>query len=169
MEAVDVREVLRKRIPHLRAYLRILTGDEKLADSIALTALERTIQKGTAPDAEQVVFDLFVEARRECRARVPELAESPKRGRPCASQRTPTRLGCEEGDRLLAELRRLPPEMREPIILRYGAGFDFKTTFRIVGGQEGTFKCRLHRGFKQLRTALEVDEIAADDEEREAA
>lgn len=171
MEAVDVREVLRKRIPHLRAYLRILTGDEKLADSIALAALERVVQSGAGSDGAKAALELFGHARRECRERVPELAQPPKKGRPLGSLGCPAlaHSDCWNGNEFMIELSKLQPEMREPIVLRYGAGFDFNTTFRILGGQEGTFKSRLSRGLRQLSRALEAGGIAADDEELEAA
>ncbi|MBI3746473.1 MAG: RNA polymerase sigma factor [Chloroflexi bacterium] len=59
--------------------------------------------------------------------------------------------------RLADELLRLPPAMREAIVLRHVDGLSVAETALALGRPEGTVKAQVHRGLAQLRLHLAPD------------
>ena len=71
---------------------------------------------------------------------------------------------CEESDKsdsndkselLLEAVRKLSPERRALVTLRYREGFDIEQIAQIIGVPEGTVKSRLHRTLNQLKEIVE--------------
>jgi RNA polymerase sigma-70 factor (ECF subfamily) len=63
----------------------------------------------------------------------------------------------EAREKVLAALRSLPAEHREPLALRYLAGADYDTISAQLGLTNGTLRGLLHRGLKMLRERLPPD------------
>ncbi len=55
---------------------------------------------------------------------------------------------------MLAVLRSLPEEYRQPLTLRYIAGADYEAIETQLGLSNGSLRGLLHRGLKMLRTRL---------------
>ena len=62
------------------------------------------------------------------------------------------------GPAVTQALRRLPPERRELLTLRYGEDLNIVEIAVVLGIPAGTVKSRLHHARKQLRQILEGDE-----------
>ena len=60
----------------------------------------------------------------------------------------------EEREQVLAVLRSLPDEYRQPLTLRYIAGADYEAIETQLGLSNGALRGLLHRGLKMLRTRL---------------
>jgi RNA polymerase sigma-70 factor, ECF subfamily len=60
----------------------------------------------------------------------------------------------EEREQVLAVLRSLPEEYRQPLTLRYIAGADYEAIETQLGLSNGSLRGLLHRGLKMLRTRL---------------
>ena len=54
-----------------------------------------------------------------------------------------------------AALKRLPPEQREAVILRYYNGFSIKDISKITGAKEPTIKARIRYGLEKMKKELE--------------
>ena len=61
----------------------------------------------------------------------------------------------EQRERALAELRQLPEEYRQPLMLRYLAGADYETISRQLALSNGSLRGLLHRGLELLRNRLD--------------
>ena len=55
---------------------------------------------------------------------------------------------------MLALLRSLPEEYREPLMLRYIAGADYDTIGQQLGLSNGSLRGLLHRGMSPMRSEL---------------
>jgi RNA polymerase sigma-70 factor (ECF subfamily) len=64
----------------------------------------------------------------------------------------------EERGRMLAVLRSMPREYREPLMLRYLAGADYETISRELGLTNGALRGLLGRGMKMLRERMQARE-----------
>jgi len=60
----------------------------------------------------------------------------------------------EERQRALAELRQLPEEYRQVLMLRYLGGADYETISRQLALSNGSLRGLLHRGLELLRSRL---------------
>jgi RNA polymerase sigma-70 factor (sigma-E family) len=134
----------------------LLTGDRGHAEDIVQTALERTASRWGrlegVPEAyaRRAVINLAKDRWRRRRTRVVEVpvAELRSRAEPTA------RLDSDAADlreRLLADLRRLPPRQRAVLVLRYFEDLDERETAQILGVSVGTVKSSASRGLARLR------------------
>lgn len=65
----------------------------------------------------------------------------------------------EARQRVLAVLRALPAEYRDPLALRYLAGADYQTIGRQLGLSNGALRGLLARGMARLRAAMQESEV----------
>ncbi len=63
--------------------------------------------------------------------------------------------GDGKSELLLEAVRKLSPERRALVTLRYREGFDIEQIAKIIGVPEGTVKSRLHRTLNQLKDIVE--------------
>ena len=61
----------------------------------------------------------------------------------------------DKSELLLEAVRKLSPERRALVTLRYREGFDIEQIAQIIGVPEGTVKSRLHRTLNQLKEIVE--------------
>jgi len=61
----------------------------------------------------------------------------------------------EERERVLAELRSLPEEYRQVLMLRYLAGADYEEIGRQLAISNGSLRGLLNRGLAMLRTRMQ--------------
>ena len=61
----------------------------------------------------------------------------------------------DKSEKLLEAVRKLSPERRALVTLRYREGFDIEQIAQILGVPEGTVKSRLHRTLNQLKEIVE--------------
>jgi len=148
-----------------RLYLE--TGDAHLAEDLLQETLMRafhglgqlqqpaTLRAWLLRIAQNVLTDA---ARREARhkrsaparSRIDVLASVP--GRDSSPEEAATR--AEERQQVLAILRSLPDEYRQPLTLRYIAGADYEAIETQLGLSNGSLRGLLHRGLKMLRARL---------------
>jgi len=63
----------------------------------------------------------------------------------------------EEAGNLLAEIRALPPRLREPLLLRHSRNLSYREIGRILGLRENTVQVRIFRARRALRKKLRVE------------
>jgi RNA polymerase sigma factor (sigma-70 family) len=61
----------------------------------------------------------------------------------------------DKSELLFKAVRRLSPERRALVTLRYREGFDIEQIAKIIGVPEGTVKSRMHRTLNQLKDIVE--------------
>lgn len=146
-------------IPALRRYARLLTGDAARADDLVQDTLERACAKwplwqpGAALRAWlfTLMHNLHLNQRRDWRhdedhallEDLPEPAHEPL-----------ARAG-EQLD-LQRALARLPPAMREVLLLVTVEEYSYAEVAAILGIPVGTVMSRLHRAREQLRLLMEA-------------
>jgi RNA polymerase sigma-70 factor (sigma-E family) len=134
----------------------LLTGDRGHAEDIVQTALERTARRWDRlsgdPEsyARRVVINLATDRFRRRRARVVEVPLS------ALADAVNTSSGADIArvdlrDRLLGDLRRLPPRQRAVLVLRYFDDLDEAQTAQVLGVSLGTVKSSASRGLAHLR------------------
>jgi RNA polymerase sigma-70 factor (ECF subfamily) len=144
-------------IPALRRYARLLTGDTTRADDLVQDTLERACVKwalwrpGSALRSWllSLMHNLFLNRRRDWRHDdghlslddVPEPAHEPQ-------ARTAERLDLQQG------LARLPPAMREVLLLVAVEEYTYAEAATILGVPVGTVMSRLHRARERLRDLM---------------
>lgn len=144
-------------IPALRRYARLLTGDTTRADDLVQDTLERACvkwalwQPGSALRSWllSLMHNLFLNQRRDWRHDdghlslddVPEPAHEPQ-------ARTAERLDLQQG------LARLPPAMREVLLLVAVEEYTYAEAATILGVPVGTVMSRLHRARERLRDLM---------------
>jgi RNA polymerase sigma-70 factor (ECF subfamily) len=65
----------------------------------------------------------------------------------------------EQADRVKSVLRRLPPDAREVLVLRFQEDLDLNEIAELVRAPLSTVKSRLYRGLEALRNLLEEEEL----------
>jgi len=65
----------------------------------------------------------------------------------------------EQAERVKGLLRRLPPEAREVLVLRFQEDMDLGEIAEVVGAPLSTVKSRLYRGLEAFRNLLEEEEV----------
>jgi len=144
-------------IPALRRYARLLTGDATRADDLVQDTLERACvkwalwQPGSALRSWllSLMHNLFLNQRRDWRHDdghwslddVPEPAHEPQ-------ARTAERLDLQQG------LARLPPAMREVLLLVAVEEYTYAEAAAILDVPVGTVMSRLHRARERLRDVM---------------
>lgn len=63
--------------------------------------------------------------------------------------------GDDKSESLLEAIRKLSPDRRALVTLRYREGFDIEQIAQITGVPEGTVKSRLHRTLNQMKEIVE--------------
>jgi RNA polymerase sigma-70 factor (ECF subfamily) len=64
-------------------------------------------------------------------------------------------LARERAARVHAAALRLPPKLREAVLLRFVAGLDYRAISEAIGRNESTVRSRVFHGLRQLRDHLE--------------
>lgn len=153
---MSVEQIL-AHMPALRRYARLLTGDAPRADDLVQDTLERACQRwaqwqeGTALRSWllTLMHNLFVNQRRDWRhddGHAP-LDESTEAGHEPIAR---------HGEQLDMEraLARLPPAMREVLLLVTVEEYSYLEAAAILDVPVGTVMSRLHRAREQLRVLL---------------
>ena len=146
------------RLVFARLYLE--TGDRHRAEDLtqetfllAFRSIHRLREPGgfrpwLLAIAHSVMIDSAKRAGRQ--KRTPPANEVPKTAPPADAEPQTA----EARERVLAALRSLPAEHREPLALRYLAGADYDTISRQLGLTNGSLRGLLHRGLKLLKERL---------------
>jgi RNA polymerase sigma-70 factor (ECF subfamily) len=155
------------RLVFARLYLE--TGDRHRAEDLTQETFLRAYRAvaklkdpgGFRPWLLAVAHSVLLDAaKRDARQkRTPPPGEA-ERTSPPADAEPQT---AEAREKVLAALRSLPAEHREPLALRYLAGADYDTISTQLGLTNGSLRGLLHRGLKLLRERLppELGEPAA--------
>lgn len=157
----------------LPRYLWTLTGDRALAEDLFQETWIRVLEKGHQYDPRwQFEAWLFSIARNlaldRLRRRQPESLEALLRTEDTGAPRdwpdhestTPFEAASagEEAERVRDMLRRLPPDAREVLVLRFQEEMDLGEIAKVVMAPLSTVKSRLYRGLATLRHLLEEKE-----------
>jgi RNA polymerase sigma factor (sigma-70 family) len=149
-------------LPALRRYARLLTGDATRADDLVQDTLERACvkwalwQPGSALRSWllSLMHNLYLNQRRDWRHDdghlslddVPEPAHEPH-------ARSADRLDLQQG------LGRLPPAMREVLLLVTVEEYTYAEAAVILDVPVGTVMSRLHRARERLRDLMDAAEV----------
>jgi len=155
-------------IPRLRRYARSLVFDAGAADDLVQTALERALAHWQQfdPRRELLVWVIGIahnahmdDRRRQARHRQVEAFDDEDADAPAhqAIDRHAGHPGVDVGLRLdlLAALRRLPEEQREPLLLVSVEQFTYAECAEALGIPAGTVMSRVSRGRAALRALLD--------------
>ncbi|HYZ30760.1 MAG TPA: sigma-70 family RNA polymerase sigma factor [Crenalkalicoccus sp.] len=154
----DLRGALAAMLPELRAFARFLAGSRAEADDLVQEALARSLAAldgGARPGVPlrpwclAVVRNVFHE---QLRARKREALRRARTAEPSAAP-APQEAQGEVRD-LAAAIARLPPLLREAVILVGAQGLSYAEAATVIGVPEGTVKARVSRGRRQLAAAL---------------
>jgi RNA polymerase sigma factor (sigma-70 family) len=139
---------------------RTLRDPETARDAvqIALLGAWRDLQQLRETDrfdawlTRAVINACYTEARRDRRwlARLDRL--------PSAGVTEDTAEALADRDRLERAFRKLPPEIRAVVVMRYYASLPLTEIAATLSIPEATARTRLHRGLRQLRAAIQADE-----------
>ena len=146
-------------IPALRRYARLLTGDASRADDLVQDTLERACAKWSLwqPGAGlrawlfTLMHNLYLNQRRDWRH---DEAAAALEDAPEPAHEPLARAG-EQLD-LQRALARLPPAMREVLLLVAVEEYTYAEVAGILGIPIGTVMSRLHRAREQLRALMEA-------------
>ena len=164
MNAPDAfREQLLAAIPRLRRYARSLVFDTHAADDLVQTALERALAHWHQFDQRRdilvwviaIAHNAYMDDRRK-NARL-MLVESRDGVQHAEHEALYASAGADIGLRidLMAALRRLSPEHREPLLLVTLEQFTYAECAEALGVPIGTVMSRISRGRVALRALLE--------------
>lgn len=156
--ACDLRPRLAQMLPELRAFARFLAGSRAEADDLVQEALLRALRSldgsGEQPAELRtwclaIVRNVFHEHRRARRREVTGLSDSlPEPALPA-----PQHVQGDVRD-LSRALGRLPPLLREAIVLVGAQGLDYGQAAAVAGVPVGTMKARVSRARAQLGHAV---------------
>ncbi len=158
----------------LPRYLWTLTGSREAAEDLFQETWIRVLEKGHQYNprwrfeawlfsiARNLAIDLL-------RRRQPESLEAllnpgeegTPREWPDRESATPfeTVAAGEQSERVKGVLRRLPPDAREVLVLRFQEDMDLSEIAEVVGTPLSTVKSRLYRGLEAFRNLLEEEEV----------
>lgn len=153
------------RLVYARLYLE--TGDAHLAEDLTQETFLQAVRKlKTLHNAKQfrawllriadnTAIDAARARNRQKRAEPPR-APAETLHQVAGNGQTPADIASdkEERDKLLALLRSLPENYREPLMLRYFGGVDYESMEVQLGLTNGALRGTLHRGLKMLRDKL---------------
>jgi RNA polymerase sigma-70 factor (ECF subfamily) len=152
--------LVRENLGWLRGWLRGRVGDPDLADDLCQEAFLRALRRFSGLRdparfpawlyriAENTVRDhLRSEARRRNRVTYTDRLEELDRSAPPAEDPAEQ----EIGERLLAAIRKLPPRLRDPLLLRHSRDLSYAEIGRVLGISENAVQVRIFRARKKLR------------------
>ena len=158
----------------LPRYLWTLTGYREAAEDLFQETWIRVLEKGHQYDPRwRFEAWLFSIARNlaidRLRQRQPESLEALLRpneeqgAREWPDTESPTpfqaAVNVEQSERVKGVLRRLPPDAREVLVLRFQEDMDLSEIAEVVGAPLSTVKSRLYRGLESFRNLLEEEEV----------
>jgi RNA polymerase sigma-70 factor (ECF subfamily) len=158
----------------LPRYLWTLTGNREAAEDLFQETWIRVLEKGHQYDPRwRFEAWLFSIARNlaidHLRRRQPESLEAllhpddegVAREWPDRDTATPleSAVAVEQSDHVKGILRRLPPDSREVLVLRFQEGMDLNEIAEVVRAPLSTVKSRLYRGLEAFRQLLEKEAI----------
>ena len=152
---MQFEDYARDRRGALFGFAVVLTADPVLADDIVSdvlgTAFERWDRVSAADNVhayvKRMVVNEFLSWRRR-RARTTPSAHLPESAATPADESTP------EEDRLISELRALPPRQRTALALRYYEGMSFAEIAAAMGTGENAVRSNVSRALAHLRIAM---------------
>lgn len=153
-----LRTALAELLPELRAFARFLAGTKTEADDLVQEAIARTLQSlnkisGVAelkPWCFAILRNTFHEQLRVRRREQVRLQQQ------VTSDATPATQEMSSDVRDLGQrLQRLPPLLREALILVGAQGLSYEEAADICGVPAGTMKARVSRARRQLALALD--------------
>ena len=157
------RDQLLGAIPRLRRYARSLVFDTHAADDLVQTALERALAHWHQFDPRRdilvwaiaIAHNAYMDDRRK-NARL-MLVESRDDAQHAEHEALHASAGADIGLRidLIAALRRLSPEHREPLLLVTLEQFSYAECAQMLGIPIGTVMSRISRGRAALRALLD--------------
>ena len=163
---VAFRQQLLGAIPRLRRYARSLVFDASAADDLVQTALERALAHWHQFDQRRdilvwtvsIAHNAYMDDRRR-HARAPWFEPDPEQALAQAQSATHTDPGLRID--LIAALKRLPTEQREPILLVAVEQLTYAECAEVLRIPVGTVMSRISRGRAALRAFLEGRPVPA--------
>ncbi len=154
---IDFDSLYREHAPHVRRYVRHLSGDAALADDITAETFVRDWQTRDTPRHETLRAFLFAIARNLflSGARVAWRRAALEDVHPAPSPDPETRAQArDEAARLERALAALGPADREPLVLRAIEGLSYDAIGQVMNLSSGTAKVRVHRARRRLLTLM---------------
>ncbi len=157
---IAFRQQLLGAIPRLRRYARSLVFDPSAADDLVQTALERALAHWHQFDQRRdilvwtvsIAHNAYMDDRRR-HARTPWFDADPEPALAQAQSRDPSDPGLRID--LIAALKRLPIEQREPILLVAVEQLSYAECAEVLRIPVGTVMSRISRGRVALRALLD--------------
>jgi RNA polymerase sigma-70 factor (ECF subfamily) len=158
----------------LPRYLWTLTGNREAAEDLFQETWIRVLEKGHQYNprwrfeawlfsiARNLAIDLLRRRQPESlEALLNPSEEGAARERPDRESATPfeTVAAGEQSERVKGVLRRLPPDAREVLVLRFQEDMDLSEIAEVVRAPLSTVKSRLYRGLEAFRNLLEEEEV----------
>jgi len=150
---IDFDGLYRAHAPHVRRYVRHLSGDDALADDITAETFVRVWQTRDALRHETLRAFLFAIARHLFlsgvraawrRVELEDVHADPAPGPERHAQ------GRDDAARLEQALATLAPADREPLMLRALEGLSYEAIGQVMDLPPGTAKVRVHRARRRL-------------------
>jgi len=144
------RELL-AALPRLRRYARLLVEDPAYADDIVATTVARAAAEPTLRSQHAELLELLRSLHAEALARDRPSAPPPRDG-----TADPPASSAERGDiraQVLGELRRLPLELREVVVLVAVERFSYEEVAMILQVPVATVLSRLQQAREALRAS----------------
>ena len=154
---IDFDSLYREHAPHVRRYVRHLSGDAALADDITAETFVRVWQTRDMLRHETLRAFLFAIARNLflSGARVAWRRATLEDVHPDPSPDPETRVQArDESARLERALAALGPADREPLVLRAIEGLSYDAIGQVMHLPAGTAKVRVHRARRRLLTLM---------------
>jgi RNA polymerase sigma-70 factor (ECF subfamily) len=154
---IDFDGLYRDHAPHVRRYIRHLSGDAALADDITAETFVRVWQTRDTLRHETLRAFLFAIARNLFlsgvrvtwrRAALEDVHADPA---PDPEMRA---VGRDDAARLERALATLAPADREPLVLRAIEGLSYEAIGQVMDLSPGTAKVRVHRARRRLLTLM---------------
>jgi RNA polymerase sigma-70 factor (sigma-E family) len=160
---VDLEAYVAERRAALFRFAMVLTGDPVLADDLLADVLSdafvhwRKVSAADDPHAyvRRMLVNAFATSRRR-RARTAPRGDLSDLVEPVADHAA----AHAEHQRLVAELRQLPPRQRAAVVLRFYESLSFAEIAEILGTGENAVRSNVSRGLRRLHLQLTDDEHA---------
>ena len=158
-------DLLRGRIDRLFAIARRIVRDvDRAEDALqdALVIAWRDLPDLRDPDrfdfwVQRVLANMCIEHARRDRRRYAKLQVLPMDGYTARDELS----GVVDRDVVDRAFRRLSPDERAILVLRYYLGYEPTVIAEVLGAPAGTIRSRLHHAHRAMRAAIEADARAA--------